>query len=154
MAKVLELQHQSFQRVFRVDFLKDWLVWTPCFPRDSQESSPAPQFESISSSCSAFFCSSDDKESPCDEEDLGSILGSGRSPGVRNGNPLQYSHLENHMDRGAWQATVHGVSKSWTQLNGEHSLLCCPALTSVHDYWEDQSIDYTNFCWESDIFAL
>ena len=43
--------------------------------------------------------------------DAGSIPGLGRSPGVGNGNPLQYSCLENPMDRGAWQATVHGVSK-------------------------------------------
>ena len=42
---------------------------------------------------------------------LGLIPGSGRSPGVGNGNPLQYSCLGNHMDRGAWQATVHGVAK-------------------------------------------
>ena len=47
--KALEFQHQSFQRVFRVDFLLDWLVWSPCSPRGSQESSPAPQFESINS---------------------------------------------------------------------------------------------------------
>ena len=45
----LQLQHQSFQRVFRVDFLLDWLVSYPCIPRVSQESSPAPQFESINS---------------------------------------------------------------------------------------------------------
>ena len=44
----------------------------------------------------------------------GSIPGSGRSPGVGNGNPLQYSCLKNSMDRGAWQATVHGVAKSRT----------------------------------------
>ena len=43
-------------------------------------------------------------------------LGWGRSPGGGHGNPLQYSCLENPMDRGAWWATVHGVSKSWTQL--------------------------------------
>ena len=49
VAKVLELQHQSFQRIFRIDFLYDWLVWAPCSPRDSQESSPTLQFESISS---------------------------------------------------------------------------------------------------------
>ena len=42
---------------------------------------------------------------------MGSIPGLGRSPGVRNGNPLQYSCLGNPMDRGAWQATVHGVAK-------------------------------------------
>ena len=44
--------------------------------------------------------------------DTGLIPGSGRSPGEGNGNPLQYSCLENHMDRGDWQATVHGVTKS------------------------------------------
>ena len=46
--------------------------------------------------------------------DLGSTPGLGRSPGEGNGNPLQYSCLENHMDRGACWATVHGVTKSWT----------------------------------------
>ena len=45
------------------------------------------------------------------------IPGSGRSPGEGNRNPLQYSCLENSMDRGAWQATVHGVTKSWAQLS-------------------------------------
>ena len=51
VAKLLELQlqHQSFQWIFGADFLLDWLVWSPCSPRDSQESSPAPQFESINS---------------------------------------------------------------------------------------------------------
>ena len=46
--------------------------------------------------------------------DVASILGSGRSPGEGNGNILQYSYLENPTDRGAWQATVHGVPKSQT----------------------------------------
>ena len=48
VAKVLEfqLQHQSFQWIFRTDFLKDWLIWSPCSPRDSQEFSPTPQFKS------------------------------------------------------------------------------------------------------------
>ena len=49
VAKALELQHQSFQWKFRVTFLYDWLVWSPCCPRDSQESSLAPEFESINS---------------------------------------------------------------------------------------------------------
>jgi len=58
---------------------------------------------------------SDDKESPaCSVGDLGSILELGRSPGEGNGHPLQYSCLENSMDRGAWWATVHGVAKNWT----------------------------------------
>ena len=55
---------------------------------------------------------SDGKESACNAEDPSSILGSGRSPAEGNGNPLQYSCLGNPMDRGAWWATVHGVSKS------------------------------------------
>ena len=52
VAKVLELQlqHRSFQWIFRIDFLQDWLVWSPYFPRDSLKSSTAPQFESINSS--------------------------------------------------------------------------------------------------------
>ena len=48
-----------------------------------------------------------------DAGDMSSILGLGRSPGKRNGNPLQYSCLENPMDGGTWQATVHGIAKSW-----------------------------------------
>ena len=57
---------------------------------------------------------SDGKESACNARDLGSISGSGRSPGGGNDNPLQYSCLENPMDRGAWWATVHRVIKSQT----------------------------------------
>ena len=49
-----------------------------------------------------------------DAGDMGLILGSGRSLGGGNGNPLQYSFLDKSMDRGAWWTTVHGVSKSWT----------------------------------------
>ena len=57
VAKVLELQlqHQSFQWIFRTDFLYDWLIGSPCSPRDSQESSPAPQFKSINSSALSFL---------------------------------------------------------------------------------------------------
>ena len=54
---------------------------------------------------------------PAIAEDGGLIPGSGRSPGEGNGNPLQYSYLENPMDRGAWRPTVHGVAKSWTLLS-------------------------------------
>ena len=60
---------------------------------------------------------SDSKESACNVGDLGLIPGSGRFPGEGNDNPLQYSCLENSMDRGAWGATVHGVTKSQTQLS-------------------------------------
>ena len=54
---------------------------------------------------------SNDKESACNTGDPGSIPGLGRSPGEGNGNPLQYSCLETPMDRGVWQATVHGVAR-------------------------------------------
>ena len=57
---------------------------------------------------------SDSKESSCDAGDPGLIPGLGRSPGGGHGNPLQYSCLENPMDRGPWRATVHGVAKSQT----------------------------------------
>ena len=57
------------------------------------------------------------KESACSGGDLGSIPGLRRSPGEGNDNPLQYSCLENSMDRGAWQAGVHGVAKSRTRLS-------------------------------------
>ena len=59
------------------------------------------------------------KESACNAGDAGSIPGLGRSPGEGNGNPLQYSCLENPIDRGAWRATVHGVAKSRTWLTTE-----------------------------------
>ena len=60
------------------------------------------------------------KEPACnarDARDMGSIPGSGRSPGEEHGNPLQYSCQGNSMDRGDWQATVHGIAKSWTGLS-------------------------------------
>ena len=60
-----------------------------------------------------FPHSSVGKESACNAGDLGSIPGLGRSPGEGNGNPLQYSCLENPMDRGAWWATVHRVARVW-----------------------------------------
>ena len=60
---------------------------------------------------------SEGKESARSVRDLGSIPGLGRSPGEGNGNPLQYSCLENPMDGGAWWAIVHRVTKSWTRLS-------------------------------------
>ena len=67
-----------------------------------------------------FPGSSDGKVSACCAGDLGSIPGSGRPPGEEHGNPLQYSCLENSMDRGVWQATVHAVAKSGTRLTLAH----------------------------------
>ena len=69
-------------------------------------------------------------ESACSAGDLGLMPGLGRSPGDGNGNPLQYSCLENPMDGGAWQATLHGVAKSWTRLSDLTELMplwqACP----------------------------
>ena len=64
---------------------------------------------------------SDGKESACNAEDPGSIPGLGRSLGEGNGNPLQYSYLENSTDTGAWWTTVHGVAKSRTRLSNSHT---------------------------------
>ena len=73
------------------------------------------QFKKYFSNCD-FSGGSEGKASAYNAGDLGLIPGSGRSP-EENGNPLQYSCLENPMDRGAWLATVHGVAKSWTRLS-------------------------------------
>ena len=67
-----------------------------------------------------FSGDSDGKEYACNVGDLHSITGLGRSPGEGNSNPLQYSFLQNCMDRGAWQAQVYGISKSWTRLSDFH----------------------------------
>ena len=67
-------------------------------------------------------------ESACNAGDLGSIPGLGRSPREGNGNPLQYSCLENPMDGGAWRVTVYRVAKSWTWLSDLTSLLLQPIV--------------------------
>ena len=71
----------------------------------------------LTNSSTGFPGGSDGKESACNARDLGSIPGVGRSPGGEHGNPLQYSCLENSMDKGAWWATVHGVTRSQTRLS-------------------------------------
>ena len=130
VTKVLEfqLQHQSFQWIFRTDFLKDGIVWSPCNPGDSQEYSPTPQFRSINSTVLSFLYiilnyilglpgGSNGKESACYAGDLGSIPWSSRSPGEGKGYSLQCSCLENSVFIGAWWATVHGIPKSRTWLS-------------------------------------
>ena len=81
-----QLQHQSFQWIFRTDLLYDGLAGSPCSPRDSQESSPTPQFKSINSSALSFLYS--------------------------------------------------------------------PTLTSIHDYWKNNSFDQMDLCWQSNVSAL
>ena len=84
------------------------------------------------------FCgSSVGKESACNVEDPGSIPGLGRSPGEGNGNALQYSCLENPMDRGAWQATVHGVARIG------HDLATKPPPTTTSEVYADTSINHS-----------
>ena len=76
---------------------------------------PAPGFGYWIISLSSYFPGdSGGRESACNAGDLGSIPGSGRSPGEGNGNPLQDSCLGNPMDKGAWQATVHGIAELGT----------------------------------------
>ena len=77
--------------------------------------------------CQGFPGGSEVKASACNVGDLGSIPGLGRFPGEGNGNPLQYSCLENPIDGGAWWATVQGVAKSWTRLSDFTSLTMCQA---------------------------
>ena len=90
---LISLQSKGLSRVFSNCFA--WIqLAQPSFPSDS-----------------------DGEKSACNAGDPSSIPGSGRSPGEGNGNPLQYSCLENHLDRGAWQAAVHGVARSWTWLS-------------------------------------
>ena len=99
----------------------------------------------IYSMCQGFPGDSNSKESACNVGDPGSEPGLGRSPGEGNGNPLQYSCLENLMDRGAWWATVHGVTKSWTRLSDLHFpcvrwipimfIFLWPKVTPPLKYW-------------------
>ena len=72
---------------------------------------------------------------PASEADVCSIPGSGRPPGEGNGNPLQYSCLENSMDRGAWHAAVHGVAKSWARLN-DFTFFSLLALLALNRAWK------------------
>ena len=93
---------------------------------------------------------SDDKESACNAGDLGSIPGWGRSSGGANGNPLQYSCLENPMDGGAWLAIVHRVAKTQTRLRDftftftfmpQISLSCLTVVKVLKpDFWKKMPV--------------
>ena len=78
------------------------------------------RFEFCLKGVMGFTGASEGKECACNAGDLGLIPGLGRSPGKGNGNPLQYSCLENSMDRGVWKAIVQGVAKSQTWLSDFH----------------------------------
>ena len=130
VAKILEfqLQHQSFQWIFRTDFLSNWPVWSPCSPRNSQESSPTPQFKTIQFSSAQLslyptYTSIHDhwKTIALTRQTfvgkLMSLLFNMLSRLVireGNGNPLQYSCLENPRDGGAWWTAIYGIAQSKT----------------------------------------
>ena len=101
---------------FYLDIWVLWLEYTDLFQCSVMAGMEISQLKS-------FLGGSNSKECACQcrrHKRLGLIPESGRSPGKGNGNPLQYSHLENPMDRGAWQATVHGVTKHRTWLSDRH----------------------------------
>ena len=101
------------------------LDWEPVPTGASSQQVSSSVLRTIPEPCSGesgsymgfFSCGSDGKESACNAGDPSSIPGSGRSPGEGNGYPLQYSCLENAMDRGTWRATVWAVIKSQTWLS-------------------------------------
>ena len=97
-------------------------------------------FTTIYIAVTLYSGGSEVKASSCNAGDLGSIPGSGRSPGEGNGNPLQYSSLENPMDGGARWATVHGVAKSRTRLSDfTHSL--------THSPDQERKSSWVSICW-------
>ena len=94
------------------------------------------------------------KESACQAEDAGSIPGSGRSPGERNGSPLQYFCLENPTDRGAWHATVLGVAKSqtwfsdWARTHAFYRFFSALlAKVACHTVMSEEARVATDACW-------
>ena len=97
------------------------------------------------------------KTPPANVEDAGSIPGSGRPPGGGNGNPLQYSYLENPMDREAWKATVYGAAKSQTWLSDKvdwkvkvkvaqlYPTLCDPMDYTIHGILQARILEWVAF---------
>ena len=108
-----QLFMQNFQVFKNLNIGQAKPIWEPPVHGQSQ----ARFLRQVCDTARGFPGGSDGKESACNAGDLGSIHGSGRSPGEGNGNPFQYSCLGNPIDRGAWWATVHGVAKSWTRLS-------------------------------------
>ena len=87
---------------------------------------------------------------------VGSIPGSGKSPGVRSGSPLQYPCLKNSMDRGVWRTVVRGVAKSWTQLNTHtHKHTHTPRSMCIWKTFRGGRRSRQKFTWETRrVFAI
>ena len=94
-----------------------------------------------------FSGGSDGEESACNTEDKSFIPGSGRSPGEGHGYSLLYSCLENSMDRGAWWATVHGVTKSWMILSNTLTSIICQGFIEAPGWTWDVYLE-NQFYWK------
>ena len=117
VAKVLELQHQSFQWIFRADFLEDWLVWSPCSPRDSQESSPSAAAAAKSLQSCLTLCN------PIDGSPPGSPI-----PGILQARILEWVAIS---FSNAWKWKVKVKSLSHVQLLATPWTATCQALPSM-----------------------
>ena len=111
--------------IFKRIIIKLTYVYSPPWLSDSPLC--VPPWSHFPQDPQTYFPGGSAKESACSVGDLDLIPVLERSPGEWNDNLLQYSSLRNHMDRGAWQATVHGITKSWTQLSN----CCCCSVASV-----------------------
>ena len=122
VAKVLklQLQHQFFQWLFRTDILQVWLVWSPCSPRDSQESSPTPQFKSINSSVLSFLYS----------PTLTSVYAAAAAKLLQS-----CPTLRDPIDGSLPGSSVLGI------LQARVLEWAATAFSSVHDYWKNHSFD-------------
>ena len=135
------IYHAQYSDIKRNAFESDKMRWMNLEPlMQSEVSQKEKNKYCILTHIDGFPGGSEVKSSVCNAGDLGSIPGSGRSPGEGNGNPLQYSCLENPRDGGASQATVHGVAKSQTQLRDftflytHMNTLFYPTCTSILSY--------------------
>ena len=122
---------------------------------DTEKISYGCEIRMISKS-TGLLCSSNSKESSWSTGDPGLIPGLGRSSGEGNGSPLQYSCLENLMDRGAWRATVHGITKSRTRLSDwaeiEHTWMTLGVTQNTH-LWTIHTT-FTRWCTTLKIFTI
>ena len=149
----LQLQHESFQRIFRVDFLEDWLVWLSCCSKDSQEFFPALQLKSISTWCSAFFM----VQLSYPYMTTGKTIALTRWTFTGKVMSLLYNMLSRLVITFLPKKS-QGCSPSewtgWTSLQSKelsrvfsnttvqkHQFFSASTLTSIHDHWKNHSLD-------------